>query len=90
MSWNITGVGSKAALKKHATNYLDGCIASCGGQPLFESEYTAAKAALLGLIDSAPDGHLLQIESSGSASHGDYPYFNAKIEIKLLAPTLKE
>ena len=90
MSWNVTGTGTKAALARHFSDYFDNLIASTEGDP-HEAEYRAAKNSVLALIDSAPDGHLIRIESYGSASYGEhYPSFEAKIDIQLIAPTIKE
>jgi len=89
MSWNITGIGSKVALLKQIDCYFDPMIAQNKGAA--GDEYGQAKKALRALVFSAPDGHLLQIESWGSAGYGtEHPSFNVKIDMKLLTPTFKE
>ena len=90
MSWNITGTGTKAALKKEIGKYFDSLISSNKGTPNAD-EYSAAKGALTALVDSAPDGFLMQIESYGHAGYSaEYPAFQARIDLRLLAPTFKE
>jgi hypothetical protein len=89
MSWNVSGIGTKAAVKKQIESSLDPMIASTKGIPN-EKEYSAAKSALAALVDSAPDGAMLSISSWGSAGYGDSPFFDVKVELKAVVPTLKE
>ena len=81
MSWSITGVGTKAALKKQIIGYFDPVISQTD------------KVALCALVDSAPDGALFHIESFASASaraRPQPPWLEVKISLKLIAPTFEE
>lgn len=89
MSWSITGTGSKAALIKHIDSYFDPLI-KASKDTSNQLEYEAAKLALHSLVDGAPTGFLLQIDSSGSASYDEYPWYGLKIELKLVVPTFED
>lgn len=90
MSWNIEGIGTKEAVRKQVSEYLGGMAERSKGSSN-EVEYRAANSAVSAMIESIPDGDgLVKIKAWGSVGYDKgNPFFNCKIEIDLLVPTIK-